>query len=239
VSNFDPEKKNRIFFKDNPFPKGHQIEEFVWSAHYVNNSGDKEEGLYFDIHLATDEYGSEDGYEEAENFEPDSDWHSKTVWENYGDCIISSTEWHYGGFMAADKNNPIDLQNLEGKIFYVDAPPIDMESDYEERAFHIYLLGHDACADHKISFKKKTSDRTYNIEWHGKIALAYMGSYDLDHEFGLYIENVKFDGIYLNDDVPLEQSIEKLASCIQNFKDFHIREIIKGNGAKSYKLTFI
>ncbi|WP_167369544.1 hypothetical protein [Flavobacterium defluvii] len=44
-------KTNRIFFYDNPYPLGHTLAEFVWSARV-----DPERGLLFDFHLVTDFY---------------------------------------------------------------------------------------------------------------------------------------------------------------------------------------
>lgn len=131
------------------------------------------------------------------------------------------------------------MKELAGKEFIVDPVPIDMEGDYEDRAFHIYLLGHDICADHRIFFKEKNVDDSYNLEWTGKIALAYIGGYELKYKFEAFIDNVKFAGIYIQDNLPLEQSLERLASYIENFKDYQIEEIVLPNGYKKYKLAFL
>jgi len=48
-------KKNRIYFKDNPYPNGHLIKEFKWSARVFS-----EDGLWFDFHLISDNYYAED-----------------------------------------------------------------------------------------------------------------------------------------------------------------------------------
>lgn len=60
-------KKNRIFFKDNPYPKGHQIKEFVWCARLEADNEGKEDGLYFDFHLETDDYDAEDEDEQTDD----------------------------------------------------------------------------------------------------------------------------------------------------------------------------
>ena len=232
-------ERNRIFFKGNPYPKGHLIKKFVWCAHLETGNEDKEDGLYFDFHLETDNYHAEDGLNKDNSEEPESDWVAKIAWENFHRCTISSTEWHFGGFKVADEKNKINLQKLAGKVFLADTPPIDMEGDYENRAFHIYLLGHDACADHHINFKEKNNDGSYNLEWAGKIALAYIGDHDLKYEFEAFIENAKFDEIEIQSNIPLEQSLEKLSTYIENFENFNIEEIVLSNGHRKYKLRFL
>lgn len=227
------DKTNRIFFHDNPYPKGHRIKEFVWNARLeTGEDEDKEKGLYFDFHLKTEDYYEEDGEDDPEDFEPESDWKAKIVWGNFHSCTMSSTKWHYGGIKVADENDRVNIQNLQGHTLLADTPPIDMEEDYEDRAFHIYLLGHDACADHRITFKQRNPDGTYNIEWTGKIALAYVGETDLDYSFSAYIESVKFDGIYFSDELPLEASLDMLSKYIEDYNDFRLETLSE----KEYKL---
>src|SRR5688572_25780255 len=74
---------NRIFFKDNPFPNGHRIKKFVWSGEL-----DPDKGLIFHFHLETEDYDEEDEEEFEEEDMPD--WLSKTVWNNYHKCRLSS-----------------------------------------------------------------------------------------------------------------------------------------------------
>lgn len=227
--------RNRIFFKDNPYPKGHRIKKFIWSAH-LETGEDKEAGLYFDFHLKTEEYGEEDGYDEPEDYEHVSDWKAKIAWENFHHCTISSTKWHYGGIKVADEKQKFDFRSLEGKTIYADTLPIDMSQDYEDRAFHIYLLGHDACADHRIAFVKRNTDGSYNINWKGKIALAYIGEVEFDYEFSAEIENVKFDGIYFSDDISQEEALERLSLYIEDYNDFRLESLPEKNEWK-YKLS--
>jgi hypothetical protein len=56
------------------------------------------------------------------------------------------------------------------------------------------LLGHDRCADHIISFTKN-SDESFEIDWKGRIALAYAGEEDYAYSFEAHISNVKFEGL--------------------------------------------
>jgi hypothetical protein len=52
-------ERNRIYFKDNPWPEGHPIKEFVWSARIEGSD------VWFDMHLETENY-----YSERDNQEP-------------------------------------------------------------------------------------------------------------------------------------------------------------------------
>jgi hypothetical protein len=223
-------KENRILFEGNPFPNGHIIKEFIWSARLEND------GLYFDFHLQTGDYGAEDGYDEPENYEPESDWKAKIAWQNFHKCTISSTEWHDGGVKVADSNIKIDILNLSNKEFNADTPPIDMEEDYEERAFHIYLLGHDACADHKIVFKTKHPDNSYDIGWTGKIALAYIGEFELDHKFVANIQSAKFQGIYYNNTLSQSEAITELSKYVTDTDIFTFQDLNPKSNKREYKL---
>src|SRR5690348_2502727 len=46
---------NRIVFVGSPWPKGHAIKEFAWSAQLDPNSG-----IWFGLHLVSDKYDAED-----------------------------------------------------------------------------------------------------------------------------------------------------------------------------------
>lgn len=116
-----------IRFKENPWPEGHRIIEFVWSGRL-----DPESGIWFDFHLETEDYyaGDEDDdyvvdEEEEEAEETDwkwIDWQSKITWGNYHSCILSSTYWEEGekGFLVGTKEEKLDFSRLEGKDIIVD-----------------------------------------------------------------------------------------------------------------------
>ena len=93
---------NRIYFKGNPYPNGHQISKFIWSGRI-----DEDQNIWFDFHLESDKYYAEDESDDVE--EPESDWKAKIVWGNYHSCKISSTYW-------GEENKGIKLSKNFGKL---------------------------------------------------------------------------------------------------------------------------
>lgn len=183
------DKLNRIFFKDNPYPNGHKIKEFVWSGRF-----ESETGIWFDFHLETEDYYAEDESFDEE-IEPQSDWEAKIVWGNYHSCILSSTYWGDGGILVGSSENKLDFEELEGTKLIADKLPLPENWDDDDFSFYIYLLGHDSCADHEIKFIKKHTLDTFDIEWKGKIALTYAGQTEFEYEFSAFIEKAQFKGI--------------------------------------------
>ena len=54
---------DRIYFVDNPWPNGHRIINFKWSAHFKYEEEEvlkERTGLYFDLYLETADYYEED-----------------------------------------------------------------------------------------------------------------------------------------------------------------------------------
>jgi hypothetical protein len=167
-------KSSRIYFPDNPWPEGHLLKEFVWSMRAQNGQ------IWFDFHLKSDNYYAERVIETEEDEDFDSAWESPDVWGNYHACTLSSTQWGGGGGFLVGIASSFDLSQLDGREFVVDDPPPE---DLEENAFGIYLLGHDAVAQHRIKFTQASSANRFNIEWSGRVALAYVGDYDYEHAF--------------------------------------------------------
>jgi hypothetical protein len=168
-------KVGRIVFAGNPWPRGHRIRRFVWSAHL-----DPATGLWFDLHLVSAPYDEGDrGARADEEDDDDGDWRSKIVWTNYDSAIISSTEWDGRGFLVATERRPLAFTKLAGRTFRVPA----------RDAFGIYLLGHDAAAKHEITFGRDS------IEWSGRIALAYVGQTTFRHRFTARIPHARFAGV--------------------------------------------
>ena len=173
---------NRIYFKDNPWPEGHPIKEFLWTAEIRNDD------VWFNFHLESADYYSERDIEDEEDMEYESDWKAPGVWGNFHSCTLSTNSWHYGGFkVCSAKDYSEDF--LNGRELQVDMYPENID-DWDDYAFHIYLLGHDAAAMHKIKFIRNT-DATFNIEWSGKLALAYVGDYNFKYDFNTRITNIK------------------------------------------------
>lgn len=183
---------NRILFVGNPWPEGHPIKAFIWTAREENDD------IWFDFHLETEDYYSERDVEDNEDNEYESDWEAPVVWGNYHSCTMSTNEWHMGGFRVCKKSefSPEYLDGVELEVDNVE----DASGPYEDRAFHIYLLGHDAVAKHKILFQRISGTNSFNISWEGKIAQAYIGIYTLDHEFKATLNEVPFPTPVLNEE---------------------------------------
>lgn len=178
---------DRIFFKGNPWPEGHPIIEFEWLAKEKNGE------VWFDLHLKTDDYYAERDIEDDDEEEPPSSWESALVWGNFHACTLSSNYWDEGGFKVCDveQYTPEFIDGLELEI----DPDPDAIEDWDDMIFHIYLLGHDAVAKHKIKFERIGDSDIFNITWSGKIALAYQGDYDFKHDFSTTMTNVKFPAL--------------------------------------------
>jgi len=209
---------NRIYFKGNPYPKGHKIKEFIWDGRLKKNKG-----LIFDFHLVTDYYYEEDDPEDEEE-EDKASWVSKIVWSNYHQCTMSSTYWDGNGILIGSKNNKFEFQTLLGHKLIVDSIHNGQDYDHEELAFNIYLLGHDDCANHKISFTKQHDKSTFDIEWEGKIALSYSGDYEFKHSFKSKINNAKFGGINLDETLSFEENKKLLKKCLVDSSNFELVE---------------
>jgi len=179
----------RIFFPDNPWPEGHPIKAFRWTAEVRDGV------VWFNLHLETEDYYCERDIEETDedsDNEDYTDWNSPSVWGNYHSCTISSTEWHDGGFPVCPVDE-FDVDALDGYMAEVDPLPIDLTADdfdWDDLAFQTYLLGHDSVGSHNIKFSKNSAG-SFDIEWTGRIALAYAGEYDYDYSFHTKIEGVQ------------------------------------------------
>lgn len=219
---------NRIYFRDNPYPKGHRIKKFVWSGRL-----DEDEQLWFDFHLETDDYDAEDNTEDIE--EPESDWKAKIVWGNYHSCTISSNEWHSGGIKIQSSNEKFDFNTLPQKELTADTFPLETDFDFNDLAFHIYLLGHDSCANHQIKFYKKGND-SFDIEWRGKIALTYGGEDEFKHDFTALVQDVKFDGFYLPKDLGLEKAKAVFDRKLKDIDNYQFVDLNTKSNKREYKL---
>ena len=182
---------NRIFFEGNPWPEGHPIKAFVWTAEQRGAD------LWFNFHLETEDYYAErsiDEEDEDEDAEYPSDWQAPAVWYNYHSCTLSSTQWHSGGF-AVCRMADFSPEHLDGLLVQVNPLPLDLSASYEERAFHIYLLGHDAVAGHRIAFTRVPGTLLFDIDWQGSIALAYVGDHEPEHRFRAEIRGVPLPSV--------------------------------------------
>ncbi len=209
---------NRIYFKDNPWPSGHGIKEFEWLARLIPDSG-----IWFDLHLKSADYYEEDTEDIEEDDIPEDthSWLHKEVWNNYHQAIISSTYWGNKGFLAGTEMNKLDFYDNKTTTFQVEMLPLESNESFDDSAFGIYLLGHDAVAGHHIRFEKDESTSVFTVHWTGRIALNYSGEIDYDYEFDASISNVAFGGIELPNGCSIDEGhrlLEKYVSDINAFE---------------------
>ena len=178
---------NRIYFKGNPWPEGHPVKKFKWSAR------EKENDVWFDLHLESEDYYLERDFDDDDDVEYLSDWVSPIVWANYHSCTLSSTHWGNRGFKVCSSQQ-YSPEFLDGLEVEVDANPETIE-DFDDFSFHIYLLGHDSAAKHKIRFERIGASLDFKIIWSGKIAQAYVGDYEYKHDFSVTLGRVEMPTI--------------------------------------------
>lgn len=87
--------------------------------------------------------------------------------------------------------------------------------DFERTAFDVYLLGHDASAFHCIKLTK-IEDATYQIQWNGKLAQAYVGDYEFRYDFHTVISSATFKGIDIPNELSDEEAYEVLERFVKN-----------------------
>ncbi|WP_232695624.1 hypothetical protein [Brevibacillus daliensis] len=211
---------NRIIFEGNPWPEGHKINEFEWSGRLEPNGG-----VWFDLHLASEDYYANDPDDndddnEDEDEDDGSDWEAKIVWNNYHSCTMSSTYWGNNGFIVGSEQNPFDFGSFDNLTLHVD--PLDTY-DFEEPAFHIYLLGHDAVADHHIHFTKTDEDH-FLIKWNGKIAMYYVGSEEFTYDFRAVVDKIAFKGFLIPEELNDDAAFEELKKYVREPERYFITE---------------
>ncbi|MES9541667.1 hypothetical protein [Actinomadura sp. NPDC000600] len=211
-------KDDRIWFPGNPWPGGHRIEEFAWKGRL-----DPESGLRFVFELESADYDAEDspGREEDEDSEDGPDFEAKIVWCNYHSCTISAAR----GFVAGSPDEPLDFDALTGRAFHVDGlDEVDEIEDWDDFAFHIYLLGHDSVADHRIRFPTRHAPFEFGLEWDGRIALTYVGEEEYKYRFRAGVGRVAFQGFEVPDDLDDKAADGLLKACLRDPERFRLSQ---------------
>ncbi len=201
---------NRIYFLNNPYPNGHLIKEFVWTGRII-----PDKGIYFDFHLETEEYCKETP---RNNPDEDIDWESPGVWENYGQCTISSYFYGNEGILIGSKDKPFNFQEICNSVIYADTLTNAKELIKQDTGFHIYILGHDSCANHRFELIGK--DKKHSIKWSGKIALSYAGQNEYKYDFQAIINDVTFSGFKSSPNHSKEDNIAYLRKSIIDFEKY-------------------
>lgn len=192
--------RGRIRFPGNPWPDGHAITAFTLSA-----ALDPRHGVGLLLHLESAPYdaegpGADDG--------GDADWTSPDVWENYGAVTLSNTHWGYLNHQLIRLDQPpfrrFDPKDLVDRTFDLD-PVKALAPGWSpgDQPFQIYLLGHDAVAEHRIVFAAGSAPGLFDITWSGRIALLYGGRENFEHGFEARLQDVLFSHIELDTDADI------------------------------------
>jgi hypothetical protein len=213
----------RIRFPGNPWPDGHAVTEFAWTARVERGTG-----IWLDLHLRTEDYDAADGPSTPEDVakeeSTETDWESKIVWCNYKRCTLSSVAWPgvSKGFLVATDREPLDWKAFSKRVFLVDERPFDFV-DRERRAFNIYLTGHDAVGYHRIAFRREPGKLTFSIDWRGRIALSYAGSTEFKHEFEAKLTGISFGGIEFPAGVDRQQALDLARPFVDSLAAYSAR----------------
>lgn len=177
---------DRIVFPGNPWPEGHAVAEFEWTARAEG------EELWFDLHLVSADYYAQRDIED-DGRDDTGDWEAPIVWCNYHHCTLSSTFWggHERSGLRVGPLSAFSPQALDGAELLADPHEGDGElPGGEEPAFGLYLLGHDSAADHRVRFLRRGDSDRYDLIWTGRIALSYAGDYRPRYRFEARLHDV-------------------------------------------------
>jgi hypothetical protein len=202
----------RILFPGNPWPEGHGIRTFKLQAALSESHG---VGLL--MHLETADYDWE-----GPGRPGGGDWGSADTWGNYGACTLSNTEWGYLSKQLVRLDAPpsrFDWRTLAGRSIRLD-PVEALAPDWAptDQPFQIYLLGHDAVADHRIDNAAGSEPGLFDLRWSGRIALFYAGEETFRHRFEASIHDAAFAGFRLDlTDAPAERRASAAAALARRY----------------------
>ncbi|MGI5224414.1 hypothetical protein [Actinoallomurus sp. CA-142502] len=209
----DAMTEGRIWFPGNPWPDGHRIAEFRWTGWLS-----PEDGAGFGFSLKSAPY-DEDDRAELDGEEDHPFGGGRATWRNYGWTTIDAMQ----GFVAGTPDEPLDFGRLSEREFHVD--PLDQVAEYEDHddyAFHVYLLGHDSVADHRIRFPVRQAPFRFDIAWNGRVALTYIGETEFEYEFRARVSAADFTGFELPRDLNDDDAQALLARCVRDADAFRL-----------------
>lgn len=94
--------------------------------------------------------------------------------------------------------------------------------DGDDYAFHVYLLGHDSVADHRIRFPVRHGPSRFDVEWTGRVALTYVGDDEFRYEFRAQVSAADFTGFALPRDLDDDDARTLLARCVRDADAFRL-----------------
>jgi hypothetical protein len=208
---------DRIWFPGNPWPDGHRIRAFAWGGLL-----DPEAGLRFAIELTSEDYDADDPPgldDDGDDDRPETDFESRSVWQNYHRCVIRPAP----GFVVGTPEEPLDFDSLADRTFRVDRlEDVAGLEDPDDVAFHLYLLGHDSVADHRVRFTTGDSPSAFGLEWDGRIALTYVGEEEFGYRFRARVGRAVFQGFQVPDRLDDEAADRLFAACVRDPARFRL-----------------
>ncbi|GAA5497340.1 hypothetical protein Rhal01_03533 [Rubritalea halochordaticola] len=204
-------KEDRIYFTEgNPWPEGHRIASCELAGRIY------EDGRFeLQLFLESADYNENDGGEFIDD-EFVSNWQSKSSWNNYHNCSI-------GGFLEQGiEDAPVSLDKLSSSSYHIDPLPDSYQKFLDdELQFNIYLLGHDAVADHHIRLGE-LGDKGYPIHWTAKVALLYSGGMKFEYSFALQSTLKPLTDIYFPEEWSDEKAKDVLSKVLKEHDRFQI-----------------
>ncbi|WP_194299409.1 hypothetical protein [Chryseobacterium bernardetii] len=159
------------------------------------------------------------------------------MWKNYHACTLSSNYWgEQRGVRINKLDEKLDFDTVVQNDLFSNDLPSENHFDGDDLAFNIYLLGHDSCAGHQISFSKTENNR-YDIRWTGKIALTYAGDDEFLHDFKAQIFNAEFEGFHYPKTWSPEKATEMFKAQLANFEDYEFVDLNPKSNKREYKLN--
>lgn len=197
----------RIWFPRNPWPGGHALKDiWFWGALSNRDYRGVQKGVFLQLDIESVNYYDETPESElAAMHEAEErvykqrktidDWRAIGAWSNYHRCHIRTNAPYELGTEA----RPFSLNDLDGfhwRPDQVNNPESNTDIFFDEQAFHCYILGHDAVACHSIKIVRASgaAHNVFDIDWDGRVALAYVGDYAYRHTFKVQMRNVPFVG---------------------------------------------
>lgn len=125
---------------------------------------------------------------------------------------------------------------MESATYKVDNLPLSKKQEEEDKmTFNIYLLGHDSCANHTISFER-TSTPNFSMDWNGLIALTYGEFETFDHQFNATITDATFEGFHYPQSWTLEEATLRFKKVLLDFDSFEFIDLNPKSNKREYKL---
>jgi hypothetical protein len=136
-------------------------------------------------------------------------WTSREWWREYARCWLTS--YGFGDLLAGTPGEPFRFT----RPHRLTADPLPLAHPGADLTWFIHVLGHDASADHELTFTPEETGPGHRIDWTAKVALTYLlGEEDFRYGFRALLRHRAPDRITFPDDVPVDRARELLAQVV-------------------------